>query len=81
MRVWIPVECLLDAIGLPLPPVPTQWLEPYEVVRSRWTAHLDSYLGAVEVTRRALEENLGEQFGARWREAPVLSGVGSRFLV
>jgi hypothetical protein len=43
-RAWIPIECFLESIGLPLPPMPTQWLEQYEVVTRRWAAHLDSYL-------------------------------------
>lgn len=43
-RSWIPVECFLESVGLPLPPMPTQWLEPYKVVAQRWAAHLDSYL-------------------------------------
>ena len=43
-RSWIPVECFLDAAGLPLRPVPTQWFEPYDVVRRRWVDHLHAYL-------------------------------------
>jgi hypothetical protein len=52
-RYWIPVECFLESVGLTLPAVPTQWLEPYEVVRQRWTAHLDRYL-ARQGARRPL---------------------------
>lgn len=40
----IPVECFLESVGLPVPPAPTQWLEPYEDVLARWTAHLDAHL-------------------------------------
>ncbi len=43
-RSWIPVESFLEAVGLPLPPMATQWLEPYPTVLNRWTAHLDRYL-------------------------------------
>ena len=35
---WIPTEILLERVGHPLEPVPTQWLEPYEEVRDRWLA-------------------------------------------
>jgi hypothetical protein len=48
-RPWIPVECFLESVGLPLPATPTQWLEPHEVVSRRWADHLRSYLA-----RRAL---------------------------
>jgi hypothetical protein len=43
-RSWIPIECFLDLVGLPLAPTPTQWLEPYDVVRRRWCTHLSRYL-------------------------------------
>lgn len=33
-RAWIPVEMFFEAIDLPLPPVPTQWLEETDVARS-----------------------------------------------
>lgn len=49
-RSWIPVECFLESVGLPLPPVPTEWLEPYEIVRERWSAHLASYLARCRTT-------------------------------
>jgi hypothetical protein len=35
-RTWIPVEILLEHLGRPVPAMPTQWLEPYPVVRDRW---------------------------------------------
>lgn len=41
---WISVEIFLEAVGLPVPPMPTQWLEPREQVVRRWTDHLDRYL-------------------------------------
>jgi len=41
-RQWIPVECLLDSLGLPLSTrTETQWLEPYELVRARWRGVFD----------------------------------------
>ncbi|SDZ46015.1 hypothetical protein SAMN05444365_1196 [Micromonospora pattaloongensis] len=43
-RPWVPVECFLESAGLPVRPVPTQWLEPYNVVRRRWEEHLRAYL-------------------------------------
>jgi hypothetical protein len=43
-RSWIPLECFLESVDLPLPPMPTQWLEPYEVVAQRWSDCLDNYL-------------------------------------
>jgi hypothetical protein len=43
-RSWIPVECFLESVGLPLPPLPTQWLEPRTQVVQRWTGHLDRHL-------------------------------------
>lgn len=43
-RSWIPVECFFDVLGIPLGHVPTQWLEPYEMVRQRWRGHLVRYL-------------------------------------
>lgn len=43
-RAWIPVECLMDWLGVPLSPMPTQWLDSYEVVRERWVKHFESYL-------------------------------------
>jgi hypothetical protein len=49
-RSWVPVECFLESAGLPLPPTPTQWLEPYEVVALRWAGHLSSYLARHGVT-------------------------------
>ncbi|SNY60211.1 hypothetical protein [Paractinoplanes atraurantiacus] len=47
-RDIIPVECLLRSSGLPLPDVPTQWLEPVDDVVRRWAGHFRQY-----VARRA----------------------------
>jgi tetratricopeptide (TPR) repeat protein len=52
-RSWIPIECFLERTGLPLPIVPTQWIEPREVVYQRWTAHLEAYLARHDETRNA----------------------------
>lgn len=41
---WIPAECYLDALNMPLDPVPTQWVEPYEEVKSRWLRIADRIL-------------------------------------
>lgn len=35
-ETWIFPECVLDHLGSPLPPAPTQWLEPYDEVKARW---------------------------------------------
>ncbi|MEU8254393.1 hypothetical protein AB0C06_09040 [Micromonospora inaquosa] len=43
-RSVIPVECLLESVGLPLPIQPTQWLEPVEVVTRRWADHFAAYV-------------------------------------
>ncbi len=43
-RSWIPIECFLESAGLPLVPMPTQWLEQYETVSQRWRKHLHAYL-------------------------------------
>jgi hypothetical protein len=43
-RSWIPVECFLQSVGLPLPPVPTEWLESSDAVAQRWAAHLRKYV-------------------------------------
>ena len=43
-RAWIPVEMFFGAIDLPLPPMPTQWLEEFDVVKQRWAGHLSAYL-------------------------------------
>jgi len=45
---WIFTEFVMERIGLPLPPVPTQWLEPVEDVRARWYAVID---GIIERSR------------------------------
>ncbi len=49
-RSWIPVECFLRGVGLDVPDVPTQWLEPFEVVQERWMGHLQRYLDRVNAT-------------------------------
>ncbi|MGV9764076.1 hypothetical protein [Micromonospora tulbaghiae] len=43
-RPWVQVECFLDSAGFPVRSVPTQWLEPYDVVRPRWEGYLHAYL-------------------------------------
>jgi hypothetical protein len=43
-RSWIPVECFLAATGRELSPMPTEWIEPADVVQERWTQHLQRYL-------------------------------------
>ncbi|MBM0255997.1 hypothetical protein [Micromonospora sp. 4G55] len=43
-RPWVPVECFLQSVGLPVRPVPTQWIEPHDLVGRRWARHLRSYL-------------------------------------
>ena len=52
-RSWIPVECFLESVGLPVPQPPTQWLEPYEDVLARWTTHLDAHLERRRSSRRS----------------------------
>lgn len=47
---WIGLECLLDHLGRPLPPAPTEWLEPYEVVRQRW---VEIYIGMIDRAKEA----------------------------
>ncbi|WP_430296605.1 hypothetical protein [Sinomonas sp. B1-1] len=42
-RIWIPIECLLSSLGLPVTLPPTQWLEPYRDVEERWRRILDAY--------------------------------------
>jgi hypothetical protein len=46
-RSWIPIECFLAIAGRPLPDVPTEWLEPPEVIRQRWRDHLERYARSV----------------------------------
>lgn len=46
----------MEAIGRPLPPVPTQWLEPVEEVRTRW---LGMIAGVVEQPDGDLPADLG----------------------
>jgi hypothetical protein len=53
-RSWIPVECFFQSVGLPLSPVPTEWLEPYDAVARRWTAHLKQYVDR-HTARRIVE--------------------------
>ena len=50
-RSWIPVECFFQSLGLPLPAVPTEWLEPHDAVAQRWTDHLNQYVDR-QTTRR-----------------------------
>ena len=60
-RPWVPVECFLESVGLPVRPVPTQWIEPYDVVRRRWEAHLRAYLirhGAKDLLMRGTHADL-----------------------
>ncbi|OKJ95668.1 hypothetical protein AMK34_21940 [Amycolatopsis sp. CB00013] len=54
-RSWIPVECCLASVGLPLPETPTQWLEPYEDVKRRWVGHLDAYLARHGANREVIQ--------------------------
>jgi len=41
---FIAVECLLDALGHPLAPVPTQWTVPYEEVSANWLGIADGVI-------------------------------------
>ncbi|MDO2378384.1 hypothetical protein Q2298_08460 [Rhodococcus electrodiphilus] len=43
-RLWIPVECVLESYGYAINIPPTQWLDPYAVVRDRWRGHFDVWL-------------------------------------
>lgn len=52
-RTWIPVECLLDSLGISFGQRDTQWREPYEEVRARWRGYFDG-LKAVMAERRSL---------------------------
>ncbi|MBE4720558.1 hypothetical protein DAD99_21170 [Pseudarthrobacter sp. AB1] len=45
---WVPVECLLDSVGLPVRCPDTQWIEPYQVVQNRWAALFSAYRSRVE---------------------------------
>lgn len=45
---WIFTDFVMELIGRPLPEVPTQWLEPVDVVRHRWYAIAD---GIIERSR------------------------------
>lgn len=49
-RAWIPVDMFLETIGLPLPPMPTQWLEEPTAVKQRWAGHLSAYLARHRTT-------------------------------
>jgi len=42
--VWIAGEIFLEELGYPLNPMPTQWVEPYQVVRDRWLAIADGMI-------------------------------------
>ena len=48
LSAWIFTEFVMERIGRPRPPVPTQWLEPLEDVRARWYSVVD---GIVERSR------------------------------
>lgn len=52
-RGWIPVECLLNSLGIDFIQRDTQWTEPYDEVRNRWRGHFDR-LSAATVKRRRL---------------------------
>lgn len=43
-RLWTACECAADSYGHPVSIMPTQWLEPYDVVRDRWRSHWDRWL-------------------------------------
>ena len=51
---WIPVEIYLEALGHPLDPVPTQWVEPYETVRDRWLAIADGIISRARENARGV---------------------------
>lgn len=42
---WIPIEMWLDYLGYEVAPYPTQWLVPYEQVRSNWVQMADRIIG------------------------------------
>lgn len=42
-RHWIPIEILLEHMGTPASQVHTDWLEPYEDVKSNWIRILEDY--------------------------------------
>jgi hypothetical protein len=44
VRSWIPIDCFMAVTRRPLSDMETQWLEPREVVMSRWRGHLNRYL-------------------------------------
>lgn len=50
-RTWIPAEILLEFLGRPLPELPTQWLEPYPVVRDRWLAIMNGVVSRSALPR------------------------------
>lgn len=43
-RSWIPIECMMAAVGRPVPVAPTEWVEPVEVVEARWANYLAAHL-------------------------------------
>jgi hypothetical protein len=47
-RLWVGVECAIDSLGYCVDTLPTQWLEPYDVVRTRWREHWDTWLRRVK---------------------------------
>lgn len=48
MGAWIFTEFVMERVGRPLPPVPTQWLESIDDVRARWYTVID---GLIERSR------------------------------
>jgi hypothetical protein len=52
-RSWIPIECLLDSLGLPVPCPETQWVEPYPEVQGRWMSIFTTYRSRADARRRA----------------------------
>lgn len=48
-RNWIPVECLLNGINIPVRCPSSQWIEPYQDVEDRWMQIFQTYRSRVEV--------------------------------
>ncbi|MEZ2389065.1 hypothetical protein AB6813_05845 [bacterium RCC_150] len=48
-RVWIPVECLLNGLNVPIRCPNAQWMEPYPDVEARWMEIFESYRSRVDV--------------------------------
>lgn len=47
-RLWVAAECAIEAFGGAVTTMPTQWLEPYEVTRARWSDHWHGWLRRVQ---------------------------------